>query len=190
MAAQYYIGASFYGDELQHYGILGQKWGVRRYQYEDGSLTPEGKERYGQLGEYTNTKSVARRLLTGDHILGLERSRAKREERLKQLVEEDEANGRNSALSKTAYEAQKQKNIDIDRYNSHTSTGKLFLQNVLLTGYGADAYRSARARGASRGRSFVESVLDTNIAYMTFGLVGQSGLKDEAERRKYGAPGA
>ena len=51
MAAQYYIGASFYGDELQHYGILGQKWGVRRYQYEDGSLTPEGKERYGQLGE-------------------------------------------------------------------------------------------------------------------------------------------
>lgn len=33
-------------DELYHYGIKGQKWGERKYQYEDGSLTPAGKERY------------------------------------------------------------------------------------------------------------------------------------------------
>ena len=31
---------------LEHHGIKGQKWGVRRYQNEDGTLTPEGKERY------------------------------------------------------------------------------------------------------------------------------------------------
>ena len=30
---------------LQHHGILGQKWGVRRYQNADGSLTPAGKRR-------------------------------------------------------------------------------------------------------------------------------------------------
>ena len=33
-------------NELCHHGILGQKWGVRRYQNEDGSLTYRGKMRY------------------------------------------------------------------------------------------------------------------------------------------------
>lgn len=32
--------------ELYHHGVKGQKWGVRRYQYADGSLTPAGKRRY------------------------------------------------------------------------------------------------------------------------------------------------
>lgn len=33
-------------DEIKHFGILGMKWGIRRYQNKDGSLTPEGKKRY------------------------------------------------------------------------------------------------------------------------------------------------
>lgn len=34
-------------DELYHHGVKGQKWGVRRYQNDDGTLTEEGKKRYG-----------------------------------------------------------------------------------------------------------------------------------------------
>lgn len=33
-------------DELYHHGVKGQKWGVRRYQNSDGSLTAAGKARY------------------------------------------------------------------------------------------------------------------------------------------------
>ena len=61
-------------DELYHHGIEGQRWGRRRYQNEDGSLTEAGKERYSESlsntysdddydGDYTITKgsSVFRR---------------------------------------------------------------------------------------------------------------------------------
>ena len=37
---------------LGHSGIKGQKWGIRRYQNEDGSLTEEGKKRYGNPETY------------------------------------------------------------------------------------------------------------------------------------------
>lgn len=39
-----------YNNELYHHGILGQKWGVRRFQNPDGSLTIEGRQRYASQG--------------------------------------------------------------------------------------------------------------------------------------------
>lgn len=54
----YYIGSiPCFTNELYHHGIKGQKWGIRRYQNEDGTLTEAGRKRY-----YTTDSSGIDRL--------------------------------------------------------------------------------------------------------------------------------
>lgn len=54
---------------LYHHGIKGQKWGVRRWQNEDGSLTPEGIRRYGTVENFNyqraRKKKIARNVGIG-----------------------------------------------------------------------------------------------------------------------------
>ena len=51
-------------NELYHYGVKGQKWGVRRYQYADGSLTPAGLKRYSDSGYLSTKNRVAHMMST------------------------------------------------------------------------------------------------------------------------------
>lgn len=48
--------------ELQHHGIKGMKWGVRRYQNADGSLTKDGKKRYERDIRENNAKKKDNRI--------------------------------------------------------------------------------------------------------------------------------
>ena len=47
---------------IQHWGIKGMKWGVRRYQNKDGSLTPEGEKRYDRDVRENNARKKDNRM--------------------------------------------------------------------------------------------------------------------------------
>lgn len=49
-------------DELYHYGVKGQKWGVRRYQNPDGTLTAEGQRKYGTVDNFNKAQAKKKKV--------------------------------------------------------------------------------------------------------------------------------
>lgn len=102
-------------DELQHWGIKGQKWGVRRYQNKDGSLTERGKKHYAKEKEAlakekakvkAEEKVLANKKKTQAKFDKLEAEKKALADRKKAL--KDEARG------KTAKEADKENSMTLE----------------------------------------------------------------------------
>ena len=85
---------------LEHAGIKGMKWGVRRYQNKDGTLTPAGRKRYSE-----------------DHV----RAKALKKKRLSQLSNAELRELNNRMQLENQYKSLKKQRI---------STGQKFVQDV------------------------------------------------------------
>lgn len=48
-------------DYISHFGVKGMKWGIRRYQNKDGSLTPEGRKRYGRSEDSEKVRELRKK---------------------------------------------------------------------------------------------------------------------------------
>ena len=94
---EFLITRAEHHDELTHWGIKGQKWGQRRYQNKDGSLTPAGQKRYNKEVEKlkketakvkAEQKALAIKKKNQEKIDKLEAKKQKLEEEKKALRDE------------------------------------------------------------------------------------------------------
>lgn len=90
-------------NELYHHGIKGQKWGIRRYQNEDGTLTEEGKKR---IARYQERETAA---LNRTYDKQIARSNARSDKYLSKYTSETNNKRRDKYLQKygdNVYESQ------------------------------------------------------------------------------------
>ena len=96
-----------YSSELYHYGTKGQKWGVRRYQNPDGSLTAAGKLHYAQ----TSARAVG-------YLIGVGSANYAKDY-YKALYKKANKEAKRTSSSKEEYRALKNKNRDKYERNLH-----------------------------------------------------------------------
>lgn len=124
----------FTDEYLEHHGILGQKWGVRRFQNKDGSLTSAGKKRL--LGKDSVAGDIAKRVKQ-KHA---DKVKAKADAAEKAKPHEDYLNARNKPVSqmtnqelKAGYDRLKMESLYNAEYaKQHKETGKEYVKRVTM----------------------------------------------------------
>lgn len=88
-------------DELYHHGVKGMKWGVRRYQNKDGTLTSAGKKHYNKVENKEIKKArkqdVKNRRKLSDADLKKKIERLQTEKKFKDLTNDDISPGKTMA---------------------------------------------------------------------------------------------
>ena len=168
----FYVEKSvYYPNELYHHGIKGQKWGVRRYQNEDGTLTDAGAKRYArdaieqgydrydsQSGTYYKTSKK-----NGRSDLKVDASRYAKEdtERTKKLVDSTRQMNENLKNANQNSINQANRRNKKNRMDLSSMTDQELRQQInreLLERQYNDVFNEKKV---SRGREFATSVLNT-----------------------------
>lgn len=152
-------------NELTHWGIKGMKWGVRRYQNKDGTLTPKGKQRYERDIQENNAKKKDNRIV----IDGPDARRWAKEDtsRAKKVV--DSSNDmvkRFKDMERDSRPTPKKKKMDLSKMTDQELRDRINRTNLerqYTEMFGQDTAT------VSKGRQHVSAILETAGTILTLG---------------------
>lgn len=163
-------------EELYHHGILGQKWGIRRYQNADGTLTSEGRER--MLARARKYESKANITIGESHSAKLRRAK------LNQKAKDARYEVKKSDLKKARLKKAEKKN------SSESSTKKSIknmsddeLKREIARAKLENEYKQLHPKQVSAGQKFVSYLFKrvivpsaTSVGTAYFTKVGKQWL--------------
>lgn len=161
------------GEILEHHGIKGMKWGVRRYQNADGTLTSAGRKRYGPSSSDMKT---ARK----------ERNRTRNEA----AVAYNKAYNYTSAhpISQFTNKAKKQKSNDLwgDYYDKQkvADTAKDNYKQVAKDYHNSDEYKAKRAKAIKVGAAVAGTALAAYGTYKVAKFVKDKNIEIATQKGK------
>lgn len=195
--------------EIYHHGIKGQKWGVRRFQSKNGSLTPAGKKRYSNKEIRQDRTAIRKELashggsnLTGDAKKAYYENQ-KIEKRMDYLVEKyefdaDDGGGGRTAADRKAGQEYMELN-DKYMYNDHIISAQRDKQvtQKLVEKYGEERINQLKtADNVKTGAAVVAAVAAAPVMITASGVViagaavaaggylGYKAVKNKIEKRK------
>lgn len=155
-------------NEIYHFGVKGMKWGIRRYQNTDGSLTAAGKKRYGYGKDGTQTTQGKQRQLTDTYRSNKKQATTKEQKKaLKKQYSTDMNNTYNKKYS------------DVDRGSDQYLYGKKGVNRINDRMNKGDSYTKASLKELGR---------QTAAGYaITAGIIAGSygGMKASLAIKKY-----
>lgn len=157
-------------NELMHWGIKGMKWGVRRYQNKDGSLTPAGKKRYDkEMAKLKEEEKIAKNKLKTQAKLN----------KLDEKRKEVEALKSGKPIAKKTQRPSKPSVKDMSDEELRQTVNRLLMEQQ---------YAKLNPQQVSAGQKFVKKVMNDVVAPAAT-EVGKNVLKDAMTKAVKNASG-